>query len=226
MNPNNYNNQNGYGQQGYNQPGQQQGYYQQQGPQQGYYQQGPQQGYYQQQGPQQGYYQQQQPEYNAESGYEPGDAENPQLGTAIGSALGYFFSMLAFILFICPFAFWKGATFRLYKACKSKGLKNFVHTSRWPYFSFCLKMFFEFFIDGMIFIGYFLGALIALIMLFTDAGVAGFIIVLIGTYYSPMFLSWVRDCCVLALMPIRKFISWLAKPAQQIDVDFHNHSDK
>lgn len=169
--------------------------------------------------------------YNDQMGYEmePEEFQKPELGTMVGSALAYFFSMLAFILFICPFVFWEGATYRLYKACKTKSLKTFVHTSRWPMFSFFKKIFFEFFIDGMIFIGYFLGALIAVcVLIFVDGSFgerfAGFIVVLIVTYYSSIYLSWVRDFCVLALLPIQKFLSWLSKPAQQMDIDFHNHS--
>ena len=148
--------------------------------------------------------------------------ETPQLTTALGSAFAYFFSMLAFILFICPFAFWKGATMRLYKACQSKGLKTFVHQSRWPFFSFCKKVFFEFCIDGMIFISYFIGILSAFFVLIQGGGFEGYVATLVAFYYSPMFLSWIRDLCVLALLPFQKFLSWVSKPSQQIDVDFHN----
>lgn len=145
------------------------------------------------------------------------------LGTMIGSALAYFFSMLAFILFVCPFSFWKASTYRLYKECKSKSLFTFTQTSRWPFFSFLKKIFFEFFIDGFIFISYFIGVIVAIIALFNDAGFGGFIFILIGTYYSPLFLCWIRDIFVLLLLPFQKFLSWISKPAQQIDVDFHNH---
>lgn len=154
----------------------------------------------------------------------------PQLGQAIGSAVAYFFSMLAFILFVCPFAFWKGATLRLYKACKSRSLHNFVQSSRWPYLTFLKKVFFEFIIDGTMFISYFVGALIALYTFFTtisDYGLAiafsSFLLTLIGTYYFPMLIALIRDFFVLLLLPFQKFLSWVSKPAQQIDVDFHNH---
>lgn len=159
-----------------------------------------------------------------ETGQEPrnsGMDPTPQFGTALGSAFAYFFSMLAFLLFICPFAFWKGATLRLYKECKNKSLKNFIQSSRWPFLSFCKKVFFEFFIDGTIFISYFIGALIAIYCLF-DSGAGAFLAILVGTYYSPLFLSWIRDICVLLILPFQKFLSWVSKPAQQIDVDFHN----
>ncbi|MDE6652121.1 MAG: hypothetical protein K2K08_06910, partial [Paramuribaculum sp.] len=171
---------------------------------------------------------------NEEKAFEPandGLSNNGEFGKTIGSALAYFFSMLAFILFVCPFSFWKGAAVRLAKACQNKSLKTFVHTSRWPFFSFLKKMFFEFFIDGMIFISYFIGVLVAIIMFIIGckedgfgSGCTLFFGSLIGAYYSPLFLSWIRDLCVLFLLPFQKFLSWVAKPAQQIDVDFHNHT--
>ncbi len=148
----------------------------------------------------------------------------PAFGQVIGSALAYFFAMLAFILFVCPFSFWKGAATRLYKECKSKSLMNFVNNSRWPFFTFIKKVFFEFFIDGMIFIAYFIGVIVAFIMLFKGGGILGFLGALIATYYSPLCLSWFRDLAVLLLLPFQKFLSWVSKPAQQIDVDFRNHT--
>lgn len=164
-------------------------------------------------------------DYFVETGQEPKDSGmdyNPEFGQAVGSALAYFFSMLAFILFICPFSFWKGATLRLYKACKSKSLSKFITTSRWPFFSYCKKVFFEFIIDGFMFISYFVGIIVAFVALAKGAGFAGFIGVLVVTYYTPIGFSWMRDLCVLFLLPFEKFLSWVSKPAQQIDVDFHN----
>ena len=172
--------------------------------------------------------------FNDQMGYEPqndGLSSNEDFGKTIVSALVYFFSMLGFILFVCPFSFWKGATFRLAKACREKSLKTFVHTSRWPFFSFIKKIFFEFFIDGMIFISYFVGVLVALIAFVMtckdvnfSSAIGAFLVTLIVTYYFPLGLSWFRDLCVLILLPFQKFLSWVAKPAQQLDVDFHNHT--
>lgn len=160
---------------------------------------------------------------NEEMGFEPRPGNNdPELGKIIGSALAYFFSMLAFILFVCPFAFWKGAAYRLYRECKNKSLKTMVSTSRWPFFTFLKKIFFEFLIDGMMFILYFIGIIVAFVVLFKGGGFGGFLITLVCTYYSPMALSWIRDLFVLLLLPFQKFLSWVSKPAQQIDVDFHN----
>ncbi len=172
--------------------------------------------------------------FNDQMGYEPkndGLSDDGDFGKTIVSAVAYFFSMLCFLLFVCPFSSWKGATIRLARACREKSLKTFVHTSRWPFFSFLKKIFFEFLIDGMIFISYFIGTLAAVILFIITWTVGGFVAgllvfldTLISTYYSPLTLSWVRDLCTLLLLPFQKFLSWVAKPAQQLDVDFHNHA--
>lgn len=150
------------------------------------------------------------------------EEQSTNFGTVIGSALAYFFSMLAFILFVCPFSFWKAAALRLHSECKKKTLFKFVETSRWPFLSFMKKVFFEFFIDGTIFISYFIGAIAAFYVFFESKEFLGFLMVLIATYYSPLGLSIVRDLCTLMLLPFQKFLSWVSKPAQQLDVDFHN----
>lgn len=150
------------------------------------------------------------------------ESNSSDFGTAIGSAFSYFFSMLVYMLFLYPYAIWKGATYRLYKECSNKSLKRFAHESRWPFFSFCKKIFFGFFIDGMIFIAYFVGPLVGLITMFSDSFGAGLALI-VGAYYSVIFFSILRDICVIGLLPFQKFLSWASKPAQQIDVDFHNH---
>lgn len=163
--------------------------------------------------------------FNNQPGNEPeNNVDNKNLVSVIGSALAYFFTMLAFILILCPFSFWKGAAMRLQTQCKNKSLKTFVHTSRWPFLSFLKKIFFEFLIDGMIFINYFVGVIVAFVALFSDdyTPFSSFLTILAITYYSSVFLSLLRDLFVLLLLPFQKFLSWASKPAQQIDVDFHN----
>lgn len=156
-----------------------------------------------------------------------------QLGTNIVSALVYFFKSLVYILFICPFEFWAAAANRLagdHNACSLDILK---YTSRWPYLSFCKKVIFEFLIDGAIFISYFVGVIAAIIALIvglsnesTGAAFIAFFGVLISTYYSPLFISFIRDCLTLILLPFHKFLSWVSKPAQQLDIDMRNHPVK
>lgn len=158
------------------------------------------------------------------SSHNDGENNEPVFGKMVGSALAYFFAMLAFILFVCPFSFWKSATMRLYRECKRKTLMNFTGTSRWPFLTFLKKIFFEFLIDGIMFISYFVGVIIVFVILIKGGGFIGFLGALIVTYYSPLGLSLIRDVVLLLLLPLRKFLSWVSKPAQQIDVDFRNHT--
>lgn len=155
---------------------------------------------------------------------------NQNLSENIVSALIYFFKSLVYILFICPFEFWAAATNRLANDRKNCRLDILKNTSRWPYLSFCKKVIFEFSIDGFIFISYFLGALAALIALIYCTvegqflwGLGAFFLVLIGTYYSPLGFSLFRDLLTLSLLPFYKFISWVSKPAQQLDIDMRKH---
>ena len=154
-----------------------------------------------------------------------------QLSQNIVPALVYFFKSLVYILFICPFEFWAAATNRLatgYKNCSLDILKN---TSRWPYLSFCKKVIFEFLIDGTIFISYFIGVLAAigtLIYLMASTKLVGaaflaFFSILLCTYYAPLGISFFRDLLTLCLLPFNKYLSWVSKPAQQLDIDMRNH---
>lgn len=154
-----------------------------------------------------------------------------QLGANIVSALVYFFKSLVYILFICPFEFWAAATNRLASDHKACSLDILKYTSRWPYLSFCKKVIFEFLIDGAIFISYFAGTIIAFgalvygLVKFDYPGQTFllFLGILILTYYSPLGISFFRDLLTLFLLPFYKFLSWVAKPAQQLDIDMHNH---
>lgn len=147
----------------------------------------------------------------------------PGFGNIIVSALVHFLHMLAFVLFICPFSFWKGATIRLYRERQSKHLTSFTSNSRWPFLSFIKILFFGFLIDGSIFFSYILGILVAFVVLFNGGGFIGFIGALIIFYYAPVGLSLFRDLCTLFILQFQKFLSWLSKPAQQLDLDIHNH---
>lgn len=154
-----------------------------------------------------------------------------QLGTNIVSALVYFFKSLVYILFVCPFGFWAAAANRLANDNKSCSLDILKYTSRWPYLSFCKKVIFGFLIDGAIFISYFVGTIVALGALIyglikTDyPGITflTFLGSLVFTYYLPLIISFFRDLLTIFLLPFNKFLSWVSKPAQQLDIDMHNH---
>lgn len=164
---------------------------------------------------------------NVNDPFNPNELGNTNdFGKKIVDALIYFFQMLCFILFACPFAFWSGAAKRLAKEREEGSLFKFNEVSPWPFFTFCKKIFFEYFIDGTIFISYFVGTLIAFYCFFDIVGdgfkpaITSFFVTLLFTYYFPMALSWLRDLVYISiLLPIRKLLNWLSKPAQYFDLN-------
>ncbi len=139
------------------------------------------------------------------------------------NAIKQFFFSLFYLLFIIPFGCWKKAMIRLNENSENSSLSIDKIQTRWPFLTWLKRIFFAFFIDGVTFISYFIGVLIALYGLFTQ-GFGSFIFIPIGTYYFPPMLAVFRDFVVIMLLPFQKFLSWSAKPAQQLDLDVHNHT--
>lgn len=147
-------------------------------------------------------------------------AEEKDLGPRIVQALIQFLYMLAFILFLCPFNFWKKSVLRLEEA-RAKGAWDFAASgSRWPFLSFIKAIMLNFVFDGLIFISYFLGVISAIIALF-KVGFGAAIMALISAYYAPMFISPARDLFVILIMPFSKFLSWCSRPAQYLEIDMN-----
>lgn len=146
--------------------------------------------------------------------------QKDDFGQKFVRALIQFFYMLAFILFLCPFNFWKKSLLRL-DAARSRGAWDFAKSgSRWPFLSFCKAILLDFLFDGIIFIAYPLMVLVAIYMLFAE-GFGAFISCLVAGYYSPMFISPLRDFFVIIIMPFSKFLSWCARPAQYLEIDMN-----
>lgn len=150
------------------------------------------------------------------------EQNSASFGSTVVKALLHFLYMIVYVLFLCPFGFWKVAAQRLAIAKENKAIDVDKIKSRWPYFSFCKRILFDFVFDGFIFMSYFIGVLSAFYVLF-ESNFESFIITLIGFYYMPFIISMFRDLTTWALLPIQKFLSWCAKPAQQLDLDVHNH---
>lgn len=165
-----------------------------------------------------------------------GFGRNPQseLSGNIAGALKYFFSSLVYILFVCPFGFWASATNRLAGDRKNCRLDIIKSNSRWPYLSFCKRVFFEFAIDGFTFISWFLGVIVAIAAFFkgitshysfgSSAGL--FFGILVATYYLPIAFALLRDIVTLMLLPVYKFLSWVSKPAQYLDIEMRKKGEK
>ena len=129
---------------------------------------------------------------------------------------------IVYLLFIVPFDLWSKATTRLADQYSSGALKISNITGLWPFLSFIKTIMFEFIFDAAAFMCYIMGPIFAIIVLFVvpDYQFQSFLITLIAFYYAPISYMLTRDLLTLfVLLPIRKWVSWFKKPAQQLDID-------
>ena len=151
----------------------------------------------------------------------------------IVSAFLHILKQLAYVLFIMPIDLWKAALKRLAQQHDSKALTISEIKSPWPIFSFIKRWIFEFLFDLMITILPFV-AIYNITYSYVDY-LAGphafstfgfkfkeFIYFLLSLWYVPygimLVVSLLRDLFTLLLMPFRKFLSWVRKPAQHLDL--------
>lgn len=146
-------------------------------------------------------------------------------GQLIVNGLVQFFYMVAYILFLCPFGFWKNACIKLNEARKNKSWDLGNSKSRWPYLSFLKAILFNFIFDGLIFISYFVGVISAIVALIEGAGFGGFFMALVGAYYTPMIISPIRDFVYILILPFVKFIKWCSRPPQYLEIDMNTKKD-
>ena len=140
------------------------------------------------------------------------------------NALISFFYNLFYLVVIMPFDLWKKATIRLSEQRDAGKLDVDKISGILPFFRFLKNFIFEFLIDGIIFIAYIAGPIIAFIKLFTSRynKLEVFIGVILVAYFYPVVLSFFRDYLQLLIMPVKKFLSWVSKPAQYMDLTIDN----
>jgi hypothetical protein len=131
--------------------------------------------------------------------------------------LSFLWNFFIYFLLIVPFDLWKKAVIRL-SVQKQQGKLNISKiTSFWPFLSFFRAFFFEFLFDGFIFIGWFIGIIVAIYAYSQTEKIETMLLMIVGTYYSPIGLSLIRDILQFLMMPLKKFIDWCLKPAQYMD---------
>ena len=142
-----------------------------------------------------------------------------KLKKSLGPALAHSGLTIVYFLFIVPFDAFVNALERLAKQRQNKALKLSEINTPWPFFSFLKRVFLDFSFDFLTVLCYLLAPLIFIIVLASGGGFLGALAILVGCYYAPLFIAWLRDFTVMILMPIRKFISWCYKPAQYLDLN-------
>lgn len=95
-------------------------------------------------------------------------------------------------------------------------------TSEWPFLSFLKVFFLEFLFDAISFSSYLIGFLIAIYGWIDSGEFSMFIGVLLMTYNIPVTIMLTRDMFKILILPFRKYLSWAAKPAQELDLNIKN----
>ena len=133
------------------------------------------------------------------------------------TAFTHILYQIVYFLFILPFDTWMSAIKRLAAQRENKALKVTEIKSQWPMFTFLKRWCIDFFFDMLIALGWIIGVL--LILAAKPDGVGEYILLILAVYWGvPVVVHIVRDFFVLMLKPFSKFLGWLNKPAQHLDI--------
>ena len=135
--------------------------------------------------------------------------------------VGYFFYRLIYFILVLPFDLWKKAVIRLYNQRKRHLLDVDKINHEVPFFVWLKRFFIDFVLDGIAAMGWFIGALFAIIMAIKTKS-AEWLLMIFGVYYIPFSMALTRDHYILlVVMPIRWLLSFYRRPAKTYDF---NHS--
>ena len=135
-------------------------------------------------------------------------------------------------VFALPLSLWIKSTSKLVAQKQEAALDMNKIDSPWPFFSWVKRWIIDFSFDALAFVSYPIGVIIAFITFFTTVtevvnderywyfGLAtgSFVVCIVCAYFAPLFISYLHDCTVLALLPIKKLIDWFKKPAQYLEL--------
>lgn len=129
-------------------------------------------------------------------------------------------------IFVWPFSVWLKAVDRINAAKRSNSLNLRNINNRWPMLTYLKRFFFEYLFDAVSVLSYIVGILVALFMFFKvvsysfGAAIGTFFSSIVLFYFFPVFNSILRDWLQLTIVgPVRKFVSWIDKPAQYLDIN-------
>lgn len=145
-----------------------------------------------------------------------------KVGTAVAQSL----LKILYFIFVWPFTVWLKSVTHIADMEQNKSLSMSNIQSNWPLFTFYKRFFLDFLLDALSVLTYFVGVIVAFVVLIIGfkegAGYAfgGFLATLAAVYYLPVSFMLTRDFIQFFIVaPLRKFVSWLTKPAQYIDVN-------
>lgn len=142
-------------------------------------------------------------------------------GQQLAGVIGYFFYRLIYFLFVLPFDLWKKAVIRLNSQRKRHLLDVDKINHEIPFFVWLKRFVFDFVLDGIAVMGWFLGALFAIIVAIITEEVVWLVLIFV-VYYTPVAMAITRDNLIFTIvLPIRWLLSFYRRPAKTYDV---NHS--
>lgn len=121
-----------------------------------------------------------------------------------------------------PYSLWVKSMNNLVAAKENGRMDLNKMTSEWPFLSFLKVFFLEFLFDAISFSSYFIGFIIAIYSWIDSGEFAMFIGGLLMTYNIPVTIMLTRDMFKILILPFRKYLSWAAKPAQELDLNIKN----
>lgn len=121
-----------------------------------------------------------------------------------------------------PYSLWVKSMNNLVAAKENGRMDLNKMTSEWPFLSFLKVFFLEFLFDAISFSSYLIGFLIAIYSWIDSGEFAMFIGGLLMTYNIPVAIMLTRDMFKILILPFRKYLSWAAKPAQELDLNIKN----
>lgn len=137
-------------------------------------------------------------------------------------------------VFVLPLSLWIKSTSKLVAQKQEAALDMNKIDSPWPFFSWVKRWIIDFFFDALAFVSYPLGVIAAFITFFSELtfyneftdkrewyfgfAIGCFFGCIASAYFAPLFISYLHDCTVMLLLPIKKIIDWFKKPAQYLEL--------
>lgn len=145
-------------------------------------------------------------------------------------------------LFMLPFNLWVKSICKLSEQ-REQGLLSMSNINGlWPFLTFCKRILLDFVFEAIAFLAYPLGIISAFAAFisslisgadYMSAGelismaIGSFMGALVVSYFIPAITALLHDIVVLfVLLPIRKIVNFMQKPAQQLDIDVRKHECK
>lgn len=138
-------------------------------------------------------------------------------------------------IILLPFNLWVKAIGNLAEHRAKGSLDLHKIEGAWPFFTFCKRLFLDVILDVIAFLAYPVGVIIAFfsfVLVFINYSdmltvgnlithaLANFILVLLIVYVIPVATVVTNNYIQLCfLLPLRKLIGWLQKPAQHLDIN-------